>query len=528
MSDWNTEAVRVFQGRELPEPGKLVGYAALWKHYDLPVPLPPRLAAIAQRHRQSNTPEWLMLTPRHSPVDSLAGHLEFALKWEGVDLGVLKQLFKIVHPEEVAAVVRKKPTGIYTRRLWFLYEWLMEEELPVPSPGKVRSVPAADPKHHYVLPNGPISTRHKVVDNLPGSRTFCPLVRRTEALEEFRSLHLGDRARAVMGRSHPALVARAAAFLLLSDSRASFRIEGEQPSHDRTARWGQAIAEAGTVPLSVEELQRLQGVVIGDDRFVNLGVRTEGGFVGDHDRSSGEPLPDHISARAEDLPDLLDGMVAFSKRAIEGSMDPVIAAASMAFGFVYLHPFEDGNGRLHRWMFHHVLSAFQYSPPGVVFPISAAILRHILEYRLVLESYSKPLLRFIEWRPTDKGNVEVLNDTADYYRYFDATAHAEFLFRRVKDTVEKDLPEGVAYLEAYDRFRAGIQQVLDMPARTIDLLHRFLRQGGGRLSDRARSGEFQALTDEEVIRFESLFQDCFRTPSDPTTPSPPPPAPIRQ
>jgi hypothetical protein len=78
----------------------------------------------------------------------------------------------------------------------------------------------------------------------------------------------------------------------------------------------------------------------------------------------------------------------------------------------------------------------------------------------VLESYSKPLLQFIEWRPSEKGDVEVLNDTGDYYRYFDATPHAEFLYRCVEETVERDLPEEVAYLEAYDRFTAGVQEVV--------------------------------------------------------------------
>jgi len=487
----------------------MAGYAAIRERFDLPVPLPSRLAAIAQRHGQTRTGDWLILTPRHAPESSLAGHLQFALKWEGVNLEVLKALFKVVPPEEVAAIVRRKPTGAYTRRLWFLFEWLMEEELPLEALGKVRSVPAADPKHHYVLPAGPISKRHKVVDNLPGTRAFCPLVRRTEPLEDLRKLKLGEQARAVIGRSHPDLVARAAAFLLLSDSRASFGIEGEQPSYDRAERWGQAIGEAGTLPLSVEELERLQAVVIGDDRFVKLGIRMDGGFVGDHDRISGAPIPEHISAHFEDLPDLLDGLVAYVERAMVGGMDPVVTATCAAFGFVYLHPFEDGNGRIHRWIIHHVLSAFEYNPPGVVFPISAAILRNILEYRRVLESHSKPLLRFIELRPTDRGNVEVLNETADYYRYFDATAHAEFLYHRVKDTVETDLPEGVAYLEAFDRFRAGVEAVVDMPSRTIDLLHRFLRQGRGTLSKRGRSKEFRALTDEEVTRFEGLFQDCF-------------------
>lgn len=498
-----------FHGRRLPEPGRPVGYAALVDCYDLAVPLPSRLAAISERHHRYSTDKWVILTPRHAPLDTLGGQLGFAFKWEGVDLAVLAHLFRAVPAGEVAAVVREKPTGSYARRIWFLYEWLTGRGLDVADAGKVRSVLAVDPEQQFVLQRGPISRRHKVVNNLPGTPDFCPLVRRTEALARFEARRLDEQARRVMGRTHPDILARAAAFLLLSDSRSSFQIEGEQPSYARTARWGQAIAQAGSVPLTIEEFERLQRLVVGDARFVRLGLREKGGFIGEHDRFTGEPLPVHISARPDDIESLLRGLMAYQERTLEAGLDPVVAAAAVAFGFVYVHPFDDGNGRLHRWLIHHVLSAAGYNPPGVVFPVSAVVLRYLTDYRRVLESHSRPLLQFIDWRPTESGNVEVLNDTADYYRYFDATPHAEFLYRCVEETVEKDLPEEVAYLEAYDRFVEGVQQVVDMPARTVDLLHRFLRQGGGRLSKRARTREFQELSHAEVSRFERLFRESF-------------------
>ena len=61
----------------------------------------------------------------------------------------------------------------------------------------------------------------------------------------------------------------------------------------------------------------------------------------------------------------------------------------LAFGFVYIHPFEDGNGRIHRYLMHHVLARRGFNPSGVIFPVSAAILDKIDEYREVLESYSR-------------------------------------------------------------------------------------------------------------------------------------------
>jgi len=257
------------------------------------------------------------------------------------------------------------------------------------------------------------------------------------------------------------------------------------------------------------ELERLQHLVIGDARFVRLGLRSEGGFVGTHDRRTREPVPEHVSARAQDLPDLVAGIIDYAERAIEGGVDAVTAAAVIAFGFVYVHPFVDGNGRLHRWLIHHLLAAAGYNPPGLVFPVSAAILRRLDGYRRVLESYSAPLRSFVDWRATENGNVEVLNDTADYYRYFDATPHAEFLYESVAQTVEHDLPDEVRFLEAFDRFVAGVKEVVEMPDRQVELLRGFLQQGGGRLSKRARDQEFAALTDAEAERVEALYARCF-------------------
>ncbi|MDD4250431.1 MAG: Fic family protein, partial [Methanosarcina sp.] len=53
-----------------------------------------------------------------------------------------------------------------------------------------------------------------------------------------------------------------------------------------------------------------------------------------------------------DLPDLMEGLVKACKRMLSSEIHPVVSAAVISFGFVFLHPFEDGNGRVHRFLIH--------------------------------------------------------------------------------------------------------------------------------------------------------------------------------
>lgn len=502
-----SEILHVFQERRLPVLARPVGYAALIDAYALACPLPHRLAAIGTRHKIIATPDWHILTPRHDPASSLDGHLTFALKYEGLDLLVLKRLFQAVPAQAISAIVRATPTGAYARRIWFLYEWLTGTLLDLPALTTGSYVHIVDPEQQYAV-QGENAPRQRVRNNLPGTPAFCPLVFRTPALDVFANRDLAARASAIAAAVPADLLARTAAFLLLKDSKASYVIEGENPPQDRIQRWGRAIGEAGRAPLDLQDLLRLQRIVIGDARFVRLGLRVEGGFVGTHDRYSGAPIPDHISARHQDLPGLIDGLLAFDQGAAQW-LDPVIAAAVLAFGFVFIHPFEDGNGRLHRYLIHHTLAMRGFNPPGVVFPVSSAILDRIDAYRRVLESNSKPLLPLMNWRATPLGNVEVLNDTADFYRFFDATAQAEFLYACVAQTVETDLPAETDYLLRYDQFKSGLQSIIDMPDRRIDLLFRMLRQNGGHLSQRGRQTEFAALSTTEADDAERLYLATF-------------------
>jgi len=193
----------------------------------------------------------------------------------------------------------------------------------------------------------------------------------------------------------------------------------------------------------------------------------------------------------------------------EDDLDPVLKAAATAFGFVYVHPFEDGNGRMHRCLIHHVLAERKFTPPGMVFPVSSVMLDRIDEYRATLQAHSGQLMPFIDWRPTQERNVEVVNDTTDLYRYFDCTEAAEFLYACVRRTVEEDLPREIDYLRYHDEAMRRIMDAVEMPDRLAEDLVRFIRQNNGTLSKKRRQGEFNKLRDDEVVLIEGIVREAF-------------------
>lgn len=82
--------ISVFHERTAPEEGYTVGYAALMNRYELQIPIPDVLSIISHKHKQYQSDEWRVFTPRHMPEDTLRGHLTFALKYEGIELWLLK------------------------------------------------------------------------------------------------------------------------------------------------------------------------------------------------------------------------------------------------------------------------------------------------------------------------------------------------------------------------------------------------------------------------------------------------------
>ena len=71
------------------------------------------------------------------------------------------------------------------------------------------------------------------------------------------------------------------------------------------------------------------------------------------------------------------------------------------------------------------------------------------------------------------------------------------------------IPDEVEYLKKYDSFKQFLDNRYEMPDNMISLIVGFLEQGNGRLSKRAISNEFIALTVDEIRSIEEQYQLVF-------------------
>ncbi len=496
-----------FQSQRVPEGARLVGYAALVHQLKIHSPLRHNPSCVSDQFYRESKPKqngmFLVYGKRYWPGDRLQDHLEFSLRHETFDLLCLSRIFKNIPIEEIESSVAEKPNGIYARRIWFLYEYLLQKKIKVEDLTAVTIQPLLDPQKYYVNKTGPISKRHRIQNNMLGNRDFCPVIQKTEKIAKAIEQKFDEQAKQIMAKVSRTTIMRAASFLLLADTQASFAIEGERAPRLRLERWLKAVSNAGKNRFDLQELNRLHGILIHDNRFTPVGVRQEEVFLGERD-VYGSPLPEFIGAKQSDLVTLLEGFFQVSST-LEGSdVDAVLRAAALAFGFVYIHPLADGNGRMHRYILHHILSRSGYTPTGVIFPISSVLLERIDDYRSILTAHTGPLMDYIEWEPNDKGNVRILNDTADLYKYFDCTKAAEFVYECLEHMIKHSIPAELTYLESYDRVLNGIEMIVEMPNEKVKRLIHYIRENHGKLGNNRRSGEFAALTNAELEKIEEL------------------------
>ncbi len=448
--------------------------------------------------------------PKYAPAEATAmHHLEFSLKYDDLNLDFLQAVFRNISGKEVEEYIEKSPSGKYTRRIGFLYEFLTLKQLHIKRDISGNYINLLD-SDRYVTTQGIKVPRWRINNNMLGGLEFCPIVRRKKELSDLLALDIKDKINRLKTRYSPEIFRRATQYLYKKETKSSFEIEKEQPSEARIGRFIRLLEEAGSAPpdkmISGARMIQLQNAIV-DPRFAATGYRDFQNFVG-------QTLPNYqqyihyICPPPAYVLSLMTGLQ--QTAAVTSGIDPVIRAALISFAFVFIYPFEDGNGRIHRFLIHDTLAQDELVPENMIIPISAHMLNHMKEYDTILEKYSKPLMQRITYTQKDNEGITVTNQemVEGYYRYPDLTEQVIYLLKTVHATLDEDMPQELLFLQRYDEARLELQRIVDMPDKDINWMLIFLHQNNGVFPKRRRE-QFSKLSDAEIARMQAAYRTIF-------------------
>jgi hypothetical protein len=452
-----------------------------------------------------------------APGHSVPEHLIHAIKNEGIHLEFLARVFARIEPHALTDFLLATPNGVYTRRLGFFYEWLTGRAITgFPGVGVGNYVNALDPQHYFVAQRPVNNQRWRVRDNLPGTANYCPTVRMTPAVNASLLYPIDEKLVELEAEFGPDLIARSARWLTHKESMQSFAIEREQNEVTRIQRFAwtmEFLTGKVAEPLSEATMKDLQDAILGESSLLShRGLRRSPVFVGT-DSLKGAivhyigPHWDHIKA-------LLDGLDTFDKLTSENPTLSIIRAAVLSFGFVYIHPLVDGNGRISRFLINDTLRRDGAVPRPFILPVSATITSTSKQrsgYDNALEQFSAPLMRhyaqayrFGQERKADDGrrfNIEfdAYEEALPAWQYPDFTFQAEYLADIIRITVEHEMRGEAAILRDFHTLRAAVKELIDGPDAEIDRIVRSIRSERGTISNKLKK-EFPRLADAELSR----------------------------
>lgn len=443
------------------------------------------------------------------PDPTVPAHLTFSLKYENVNLEFFSRVFNVVLPAVFEEWIRREPTGAYARRVGFFYEWMTGRMLDVPDAPSGNYIEALEPDKYFVATSSSNVQRWRVRDNMPGTPDFCPMILRTEAVHRAEGYDCAKALRDLEVEFGADILMRSAVWLTIKESRASFLIEREEKKVDRVRRFAAAMeSRCGTAsePLSVDALSALQAEILGP--ATRYGVRQSPVFVG-HTVGYLDKV-DYIAPHWDRTQPLLDGLRATLSKTRGASA--IVRAAIASFGFVFIHPMTDGNGRISRFLVNDVLRRDGAVPEPFILPISATITNSTHErvgYDRALERFSKPIMRrfadryrfeaMVEYPDGVRSNFHFddYNDALPVWRYPDLTAQAAYLGHVVQMTIENEMSKEALFLRDIERARAGVKEYLEGPNTDIDQIIRSVRENGWTISNKLRKA-FPMLEDEKL------------------------------
>ncbi|MGQ0708722.1 MAG: Fic family protein [Rhodoferax sp.] len=465
-----------------------IGYA--WIQYTLDAPdfLGPQRARLAPVSRIERMEDGSLLVPHKlAPEPSLLQHALFALKHEGVNLGLLWHTLQRVPPQDLAALVRSSPNSVYGRKLGHLWERWHQRRLPGLDGFGVAAAyaPLFDPEH-YMVGEAQRDARWRIAFNGLGELGFCPVVRRTPAIEALLAKDILGRAKAFADSVGPTMLERALAWAYLSETEGSFAIEGEAPSQDKTALFAALLRRAHERRKVTEDmLVELQNAAISNPYDKAVQFRTEQNRL--QNDVSGAAGVTYVPPAPELAVELMDGLMRLSNQR-PPTQDALVHAAVVSFAFVFIHPFMDGNGRLSRFLIHHCLGQSGLLPPQFLLPISVAMKKHEAQYLNALTAFSKPARQLcqVRWAGDEHYTYEWVSGADIWFRTMDLTDAVAFTLQMAEASLDTHMRQEVEFLALFDRVKRYIDARHDLRGSDLATLIVTIHRNGGTLSNNRR------------------------------------------
>ena len=401
------------------------GYAFLSERY--------KLRAVPNWHLSSVGPTGTLRSTVHNgrlatvyplsywPGEGTGEHLAFALKYDGVNPGLLSALFRVVPTEEIRAWIQSKPAGKYERKIWFFYEFLTGRPLPIPPLTRGNDILLLEADQYYTTAPGRRVSRQRVIDNLLGEKDFCPILRRTRTLAAMEDIDWRQRCEETVGAYGAELLRRAAAWLYNKETRSSFEIEHIKPGASRMEKFISLLHRAAQEDFCDKaRLIELQNRIT-DPRFHATDYRTGQSYVGQ--TISFRKLRIHYACpKPDDLQGLMAGLLT-CHRMMTGRCCAAPAPRRCHF-------LSDSSSCIRSktatdvftaFLIHNILALRGLVPQGLIFPVSAAMLNNRALYDQTLEAFSRPLMQQVDYEMDSLGQMRVQGETASLYRYIDMT-----------------------------------------------------------------------------------------------------------
>lgn len=473
-----------------------IGYSYLINEFELSVP--PLTMHLYQGDntvdevRTNGQYKAKILSKRKTIGNSTYDHIEVAINYEGIRLAYLHPLFQVLDETELAAYIKSKPHSTIRRAIWYLYEWIMEKELDIPN-SDAKYVNLLDEKYYFTIPHGEQDPRTRIINNCLGNKYFCPIVRKTKELEEWAKIDMMQLKHENLSKLsvhlNTEILGRSVAYLYTKETKSSTEIEKEDSRADKTQKFFRVLKSAGTIDLSKKRLLFIQNQIV-NDNVKSSDYRNEEIYVGEtrYTKNGPEENIHYIGPKYQDVSNLMRGLLDMHEKfMLDGSLPAMIHAAIISFGLVYIHPFSDGNGRVHRYLIHDVLKVRSERKDDFIIPVSAAILKHVKQYDTVLESISKPIMALLDYALIEKDNsITINNSLLNMYRYPDFTDHVIFLYEMMDSALNVDLLDEIIFILKFDNIKKNINDKLDLVNKELDLLVKLLLQGDGLITKKIR------------------------------------------